>query len=67
MVRLSKSYPKHRLEAACTRGLYYGIFTLQSIKGILERGLDQQSLPKQEKPTFIPQEHKNVRGATYYA
>jgi hypothetical protein len=67
VVRLVKQYPKERLNAACSRGLYYGNFTRRGLLDMLERELDKQPLPKQEIVKPLPQEHCNVRGALYYA
>lgn len=66
VVRLIKQYPKERLNAACSRGLYYENFTRRGLLDMLERELDKQPLPKQETIQPLPQEHCNVRGALYY-
>lgn len=65
VVRLTKTYPPHRLEAACQRGLYYRNFLYKGVKAILENNLDQIPLPK-EGTKKLPQEHENIRGAEYF-
>lgn len=67
VVRLSKTYPPSRIEAACTRGLYYNNFSSRSITDILARNLDQQALPKKEELPRLPQQHTNLRNKQYYA
>lgn len=64
IMRLKKQYSDERLEAACKRALVIGGTSLKSISSILEKGLDQQSLPA-FKPD-IPVDHENVRGAKYF-
>lgn len=43
ILAMSKRYAPRRLEAAAKRSLHFGTTTYQSIKRILEKGLDQQS------------------------
>ena len=66
VVRLTKSFSNDRLNKACSRGLFYESFKAKNIKDILKRGLDQAPLPKRETVTPLPQNHKNVRGSSYY-
>ena len=66
VVRLGKRYSSERMNAACSRGLFYGNFTYRAIKDILGRGLDQRPLPKAEITKPLPQQHSNVRGCNYY-
>jgi transposase len=66
VVRLSKKYTNDRLNAACSRGLFYSNFTRKGIKDILERELDKQALPQKEIIKPLPQQHSNVRGFAYY-
>ncbi len=65
IIRLGKGVGAARLEAACARALRFGTCSYQSIKSILENGLDRQS----DEPEMPPQSpaHENVRGQTYYA
>jgi transposase len=62
---LSKRYGTERLEAACARALTIGSPKRQTIKSILESGLDQHVdlFPAADAP--MPT-HGNVRGAGYY-
>jgi len=46
ILRLAKSYLPQRMEAASKRALYYETFTYQSLKNILQQGLDQKPLPE---------------------
>lgn len=66
VIRLSKKYGVERIEAACTRAVHMQVYRYQSVKSILERGLDRQPLPDLVPP-HNPVEHENVRGADYYA
>lgn len=66
VVRLIKTFPKERLNMACKRGLFYGLFTRKSIKNMLETKTDLEPLPEKETTTPLPQQHINVRGAGYY-
>ncbi|WP_437440057.1 IS21 family transposase [Legionella pneumophila] len=61
---LAKRYGKERLEAACYRALAIGSPKRASILSILEKGLDQQPLKKEEAPPV--KFHENIRGATHY-
>ncbi len=65
MTRLGKGAGETRLEAACRRALHFGTCSYQSIKSILESGLDRQAEePELPLPTAA---HENVRGQDYYA
>jgi transposase len=64
IIRLGKGMGAQRLEAACARALHFGTCSYQSIKSILEKGLDRQ-LAEPELPLKSPA-HENVRGQTYY-
>lgn len=63
--RLGDTLGADRLEAACARALALQSPSYQSVKSILEKGLDREPLP-QPAPPMPPVEHENVRGATYY-
>jgi transposase len=63
--RLAKQYSTERMEAAARRALALNACSYQSLKSILERGLD--SLPVEAAPpTRPPVEHDNIRGADYF-
>jgi transposase len=65
ILRLAKQYSTERVEAAARRGLALNACSYQSLKSILERGLD--SLPVEAAPpTRPPVEHDNIRGADYF-
>ncbi len=59
-----KQVGKARLEAACARALATGALSYQSIKSILDKGLE--SLVPTQELARLP-EHENVRGGDYYA
>ncbi len=63
--RLAKQYSTERVEAAARRGLALNACSYQSLKSILERGLD--SMPVEPAPPSRPPvEHDNIRGADYF-
>ena len=64
ILRLGKGVGPERLEAASARALRFGTCSYQSIKSILEKGLDQQA-QEPELPLQSPA-HENVRGKVYY-
>jgi transposase len=64
ILRLANTYSHDRLEAACQRAVAIGGCSYKSIRSILEKGLDKQSLPNTPNDTRI--EHKNIRGQGYY-
>jgi hypothetical protein len=64
ILRLGKSYPKDHLEAACQRAIAIRGCSYQSIRSILEKGLDGQPLPNRITAPEI--KHKNIRGKGYY-
>jgi transposase len=63
--RLAKQYSPARLEAAAERALALNACTYQSLKSMLERGLDR--MPAEPAPPSRPAvEHDNLRGASYF-
>ncbi len=65
ILRLAKQYSPPRLEAAAERALALHACSYQSLKSMLERGLD--SLPVEPAPPSRPPvEHDNIRGADYF-
>lgn len=64
IIRLSKHYGATRMEAACKRALDLGAISFQSVKSILEKGLDK--VPAEEGAMQISIEHENIRGSSYY-
>lgn len=65
VLRLSKQYSLERLEAAARRAVVLRACSYQSVKSILERGLDRlpSEPPSPPRPTI---EHPNIRGAEYF-
>jgi transposase len=56
---------KERLNNACKRALHYGDYSYQTIRVILERGLDKPDLQEESEDVPIPR-HGNIRGKVYY-
>ena len=65
IIRLAKGAGEQRLEAACGRALRFGTCSYQSIKSILESGLDRQA--EEPELPLSTGTHENVRGQDYYA
>jgi transposase len=63
--RLAKQYSAERMEAAARRALAMNACSYQSLKSILERGLDRLPL-EPAPPSRSPVEHDNLRGADYF-
>lgn len=53
LLELALHYEKERIEAACERALTYKTYRYQSVKDILEKGLDQEPIRKKE-PKIVP-------------
>lgn len=64
ILRLSKSYSRERLEAACKRAVAIGACSYKSVRSILENGLDKY--PLEEKINHPVIEHENIRGNDYF-
>jgi transposase len=62
---LGKLFSPIRLEAACRRALEAQAYSYQSVKSILQRGLDRQLSLASEAERSSP-EHENLRGRDYY-
>ncbi|MFC1478673.1 IS21 family transposase [Candidatus Margulisiibacteriota bacterium] len=65
ILRMGKRYGEQRLEAACHRAINIGACSYQSIKSILEKGLDKQYI-EEVAPRPLPKQHKNIRGPQSY-
>ncbi len=64
LLSFAKKVGSQRLDNACERALHYQSYSYQTIKKILEQGLDRE--PAQlEIPYNIPS-HENIRGEGYY-
>jgi transposase len=64
VIRLEKTYPVDRIEAACRRANLLGITRVDSLASILANGLDRLPVSPPAETTAI--EHENIRGANYY-
>jgi transposase len=65
LMRLGQTYGTERLDAACRRALAIGGLSYQSVRSILDSGLDKEPLPEPVEAS-APIEHDNVRGPGYY-
>jgi transposase len=66
LMSLERKYGAERLEAGCVRALTTGANRYQSVKSILDNGLDSVPLPAPPASPAVP-DHANVRGPDYYA
>ena len=66
LIRLSRRYDKARIEAACERAFEAGARSYQSVKTILENGLDKIPMPSTPPPAARTGEHEHLRGPDYY-
>ena len=69
LMKLAQRFGHQRIEKACHRALFYGAFTYQAVKVILEQGMDQWELggpAPEEQPDIINESHPNIRGGTYF-
>ncbi|MGH2874467.1 MAG: Mu transposase domain-containing protein, partial [Solirubrobacteraceae bacterium] len=66
VMRLAKTYPHERVEAAAARALRLRVHTFRSLKSILDRGLDRQPMESEPETALEVPSHPNVRGAAYF-
>jgi transposase len=66
ILRLAQRYDPERLERACQRALAIGGHSYKSVKSILDRGLETQSVEESSEKTLPPVAHGNIRGKDYY-
>jgi len=64
ILRLGKSYPPERMEAACRRALTIKGYSYKSVSSILKTGLDKQRLRLNLPEAVI--KHNNIRGRKYF-
>jgi len=65
LMKLARTYPKDRMEAACQRSLEIKSLSYRSVKSILNSSIDQ--LPLQPSlPLKLPTNHPHLRGPDYY-
>jgi transposase len=65
ILRLAKTYPAERMEAAARRALRARAYNLQSMDSILKNQLDRLPLPG-DPPAQPAVDHDNIRGADYF-
>ena len=65
ILRLAKTYPAERMEAAARRALQARAYNFQSMDSILKNQLDRLPLPG-DPPVQAAVEHDNIRGADYF-
>ena len=65
ILRLGDRYGGDRLEAACARALQIRGLTYQSVKSILQHGLDRTPAAD-PLPARLPRDHVHLRGPDYY-
>ena len=66
LLSLSRKYAVTRVEKACHIANREGLYTLRSIRSILQNNRDQWQ-PQLELPQLqLPQQHDNVRGAKHF-
>ena len=66
IIRLSTLYSSARMESAADLALQTGACRYQSIKSILQTGLDQQPKLNPTSPPTPPAQHDNLRGPQYF-
>jgi transposase len=65
ILRLAKTYPVERMEAAARRCLRARAYNFQSMDSILKNQLDRLPLPS-DPPSRPVVDHDNIRGADYF-
>jgi transposase len=65
ILRLSNVYSSERVEAAARRAIKWNTCSYQSVKSMLERGLDQAE-EESPAPSSPPARHPNIRGPEYF-
>ena len=63
ILALARKVGNHRLNSACARALHFQSYYYNTVKRILEKGLDAIELST--TPIILP-DHENVRGRRYY-
>jgi len=66
LLRLSTRYGNDRLDLACNRALKLQAISYQSVKNILDKGLETADIPNEDEES-LPLFHDNVRGSSYFA
>jgi len=65
ILRLAKTYPAERMEAAAQRALRARAYNFRSMDSILKNQLDRLPLPG-DPPAQTAVDHDNIRGADYF-
>ena len=65
LLKLSRYFGAHRLEKACERALFYGVYSYKTLSTFLEKRLDQEPLSSMQEDS-PPLSHGNIRGPHYY-
>jgi transposase len=65
ILRLAHKYSPERVEQSAARALAHQACRYQSVKNILQRGLDREPL-EEDSPAPPPTEHDYLRGAGYF-
>jgi transposase len=66
IIRLATTYSPARMEATADLALHTGACRYQSIKSILQNGLDQQPKANPASPPTTATQHDNLRGPQYF-
>jgi transposase len=66
ILTLAKRYGKQRLERASHRTLKYGVTNYQSVKSILDKGLDRLAIDGEAEDETPEPIHEQIRGPAYY-
>ncbi len=66
LMRLTRSFGRSRMEAACFCALAIGAHSYRSVASILDKGLDHQPVTPRPQAELALPEHANVRGPDYY-
>lgn len=67
ILSMASKIGKERLNNACKRALSYDVVSYNSIKNILERGLDKEEEEQPDLFNVSISNHDNIRGSKYYA
>lgn len=67
IMRLAKSYPVQRVEAACQRAIRIKALSYRSVQSILKTGLDSRPLPEAVPEPDCNAIHENIRGPEYFS
>jgi hypothetical protein len=66
ILSFAKRVGKERLNNACKRALVYQSCNYNSIKSILDKGLDKELIEQKPQAQYSLPLHENIRGKEYY-